>query len=63
MSITPLAKNALRGYARSKGHGTHARTTPTRPGSYRPGYGRSVSPKARAAETAVKEAGKALRRL
>ncbi|WP_172326715.1 hypothetical protein [Mangrovicoccus sp. HB161399] len=56
MSLTSMLKSAAKSYARSKGH-SHG---PARPGSYRAGARRS--PKSAAAEQAVREVGKFLRK-
>ncbi|WP_161556088.1 hypothetical protein [Mangrovicoccus ximenensis] len=54
MSLKSMLKSAAKSYARSKGHGS------ARPGRYRAGARRS--PKSAAAEQAVREVGKLLRK-
>ncbi len=54
MSLKSMLKTAAKSYARSKSH------EPRRPGGYRAGA--HQSPKAAAAETAVREVGKFLRK-
>ncbi len=56
MSLTSMLKSAAKSYASSKGRSGH----PARPGSYRGGTRKS--PKSAAAEQAVREVGKFLRK-